>query len=153
MLSTTISAPWCFFAIGLLSYGRSAANSLGNQTNILDAGPLQLVEHGHIRRAYLGVRMDHRFRNDTAHRLGLSHAKGVRVTGITANSPADKAQIHINDVILSYDGLPIEDDNHLSNLVSFSPVGKKVKLLVIRDRKPIKIELQLGERQNFEAGQ
>jgi serine protease Do len=113
----------------------------------------QLVEHGHIRRAYLGVRMDHRFRNDTAHRLGLSHAKGVRVTGITANSPADKAQIHINDVILSYDGLPIEDDNHLSNLVSFSPVGKKVELLVIRDRKPIKIELQLGERLNFEAGQ
>ena len=46
--STTDSAPWRLCAdIGLLSCGRGAARSLGNQTDVLDTGPPQLVEHAH----------------------------------------------------------------------------------------------------------
>ncbi|MEE2990160.1 MAG: PDZ domain-containing protein, partial [Planctomycetota bacterium] len=73
--------------------------------------------------------------------------------GITANSPADAAELHVNDVILACDGIRIEDDNHLSNLVSFSEVGKSVELLVMRNRTAIKIQLTLGARRTFEPSQ
>ncbi len=145
----------------LIGINTAMASSTGRNEGIGFSIPInmailvarQLVEHGHIRRAYLGVRMDHRFRNDTAHRLGLSHAQGVRVTGITANSPADDAELHVNDVIISYGDIRIEDDSHLSNLVSFSEAGSPVEIVVIRDRKAIKIHLVLGERRKFEPGQ
>lgn len=111
----------------------------------------QLYQHGQIRRGYLGVRMDHQFRNETAHRLGLPHAQGVRVTGITANSPADKADLQVNDVILTLDGTRLEDDNHLSSLVSLSQVGQKVTLQVIRQRQTIKVQVQLRQRREYES--
>jgi len=135
------------------STGRNEGIGFSIPINMAMVVARQLVEHGHIRRAYLGVRMDHRFRNETAHRLGLSHAQGVRVTGITANSPADEAELHVNDVILSYGTIRIEDDNHLSNLVSFSEAGSRVELTVFRDGTAIKVKLVLGERRKFEPAQ
>jgi serine protease Do len=135
------------------STGRNEGIGFSIPINMAMVVARQLVEHGHIRRAYLGVRMDHRFRNETAHRLGLSHAQGVRVTGITANSPADEAELHVNDVILSFGTIRIEDDNHLSNLVSFSEAGSRVELTVFRDGTAIKIKLVLGERRKFEPAQ
>ena len=135
------------------STGRNEGIGFSIPINMAMVVARQLVEHGHIQRAYLGVRMDHRFRNETARQLGLPHAQGVRVTGITANSPADTAGLHVNDVILSYNKTRIEDDNHLSNLVSFTEVGTQVELVVIRDREAITIPLTLGKRQNFEPAQ
>ena len=135
------------------STGRNEGIGFSIPINMVMIVAHQLVKHGHIQRAYLGVRMDHRFRNETARQLGLSHAQGVRVTGITANSPADAAELHVNDVILACDGIRIEDDNHLSNLVSFSEVGKSVELLVMRNRTAIKIQLTLGARRTFEPSQ
>jgi serine protease Do len=110
----------------------------------------QLVEHGKIQRGYLGVRMDHQFRNETAHRLGLAHAQGVRVTGITANSPADKAGLQVNDVVLFFADTRLEDDNHLSSLVSLSSVGQRITLVVMRQRQQIKVVVKLGQRKEFE---
>lgn len=106
----------------------------------------QLLDDDNVRGAYLGVRMDHDFTDSTALKLGLSHARGVRITGVTENSPADKAEITPNDVILSFNGTLIEDDDHLANLVSLTPVGNKVSLLLLRNRKPLRVDVQLSRR-------
>ena len=109
-----------------------------------------LLDKETVHGAYLGVRMDHDFNDSTALKLGLSHARGVRITGVTEKSPAAKAEILPNDVILSFNGMLIEDDDHLANLVSQTPAGRKVSLLLLRNRKPLRLEVKLTQRPTAE---
>ena len=106
----------------------------------------QLVEHGAVVRAYLGVRLDSGFGPEAAARLGLPRPQGARVTGITKNSPAESAEIAIDDVILEFDGKRVEDDNHLINLVSLTPVNKDVELRLIRGGRPLTLRVRVGNR-------
>ena len=84
--------------------------------------------------------------------LILQHCIFVKATLILQpkcyvdTSPADNAEITPNDVILSFNGTLIENDDHLANLVSLTPVGNKVSLLLLRDRKPLRVEVQLSRR-------
>ena len=52
-------------------------------------------------------------------------------------------------MILEFNHTPVEDDAHLVNLVSLTEVGKKVPLLVFRDRKPLTITVEVGDRSKF----
>jgi serine protease Do len=90
--------------------------------------------------------MDHDFTNTSARKLGLSHARGVRVTGITKGSPANRAGLQTDDVLLSYSGTMIEDDDHLANLVSLTPIGREVSLLLLRNSKPYKVNVKVATR-------
>jgi serine protease Do len=106
----------------------------------------RLESGGTIAKAYLGIRMDHDFTDATAVKLGLSHARGVRVTGVTAGSPANRAGLQADDVLLSYSGTMIEDDDHLANLVSLTPIGREVSLLLLRNSKPYKVNVKAATR-------
>ena len=111
----------------------------------------QLVENGRVRRAYLGVRMDYRFSTETARKLGLARPQGVRVTGITAGSPAERAGIKVDDVLLKIDGVTIDDDDHLANLIGLTTIGKSVTIELWRQRGIVSLQTQVGERRRFES--
>jgi serine protease Do len=107
----------------------------------------QLIENGVVVRAYLGVRLDSAFGPESAARLGLSRPEGAHVTGITKSSPAELARIQIDDVILEFDGTRIEDDNHLINLVSLTPVNKDVEVRLLREGRPMTLRVRVGNRE------
>ena len=135
-----------------------ASNSGGNE-GVAFAIPIdlamvivrQLITTGKVRRSYLGVRMDHDFTDASAQELGLPHSLGVLVTGITEESPASRAKLLVNDVLLKFNQIKIENDDHLSSMVSLTPLNEKVELLVFRNRKPITITVQLANRSDFET--
>ncbi len=106
----------------------------------------QLITNGSVVRAYLGVHLDSSFGPEDAIRLGLSRPSGARVTGVNPQSPAEAAGLKIGDVILQFDEVRIEDDDHLVNLVSLTPVGKQVGLLVVRDGKSLPMKVSVGNR-------
>jgi serine protease Do len=106
----------------------------------------QLIEHGYVQRAYLGVKLDSSFGPEAAAKLGLPHPHGARVSGITRSSPAEQARILVGDVILEFDGTRIEDDIHLINLVSLTPINKEVEVRLIRDGRPINLRLRVANR-------
>ena len=110
----------------------------------------QLVDSGTVSRAYLGVSLDRVFTQRTAQRLGMVRAVGARVSGVTKGSPADVAGIVPDDVILEFDGLPIEDDDHLVSLVSMTPTNRTVTLSVFRNRERISLEMPVASREQFE---
>ncbi|HEX5106066.1 MAG TPA: trypsin-like peptidase domain-containing protein [Pirellulaceae bacterium] len=107
----------------------------------------QLIDRGEVVRAYLGVRLDSAFGPEAAARLGLSRPGGAHVTGITKDSPAELANIAVNDVILEFDGTRIEDDNHLINLVGLTPVNKEVEVRLLRSGRPMTIRVRVGNRE------
>ncbi|HTN75264.1 MAG TPA: trypsin-like peptidase domain-containing protein, partial [Pirellulaceae bacterium] len=106
----------------------------------------QLVERGVVTRAFLGVHLDSKFTAETAVRAGLPRVQGARVSGITPNSPAASSKLTVGDVILQYDGVRIDDDNHLVNLVSLTPVDKDVPVVVFRAGKPVSLTVRVGDR-------
>ena len=109
----------------------------------------QLVETGHVARAFLGVKLNSKFGPAMAAELGLPRPIGAHVTEITPRSPAEAARLQVGDVILEYNHIPIEDDAHLVNLVSLTEIGKKVSLLVFRDRKPFTMTVEVSDRGKF----
>jgi len=110
----------------------------------------QLIETGRVSRAYMGVHLDSQFTPEKARSLGLVRNAGAHVSGITPNSPAALADLRVHDVILEFDGVHVEDDNHLINRVSLTAVGKKVNLLVLRNGDEMTMELEVGDRSKFE---
>jgi serine protease Do len=110
----------------------------------------QLTERGAVVRAFLGVHLDSKFGPESAARLGLPRLAGARVSGITSGSPAEHAQLRVGDVILQFEGQRIEDDGHLINLVSNTPVEKMVSITVFRDGKSLPMRVKVGDRGKFE---
>jgi serine protease Do len=110
----------------------------------------QLIETGRVTRAYLGVSLNAKFGPAMAAELGLPRQIGAHVTAITAQSPAEAANLRAGDVILEFNHVPVEDDSHLINLVGLAQVGKKASLLIFRDRMPVTIMVELSDRSRFE---
>lgn len=110
----------------------------------------QLVEHGKVTRAYMGVSLDKAFGHEVAARIGLPYPTGARVTRITKGAPAELAHIRTGDVILEYNGTPVRDDSHLVNLVSLTDIGKKVPVTIFRDRKTLTVKVEVKDRSRFE---
>jgi serine protease Do len=111
----------------------------------------QLVDSGSVTRAYLGVRLDSSFGPEAAVRLGLSRPQGARVSGLTRGSPAELARIAVGDVILEFDGIRIDNDVHLINVVALTPVSKEVEVRLFRSGQPISLRLRVGNRSEMPA--
>jgi serine protease Do len=62
------------------------------------------------------------------------------------DSPAKKAGFERADVITEYDGKPMDSPTHLRNAVAQTPIGKKVSIKVIRDKKPKTIDVTIVEQ-------
>ena len=111
----------------------------------------QLIENGKVVRGFLGVSLDSRFSHDAAVRLGLKTPRGALVTGITQNSAASRAKVIPGDVILRFNGIWIESDDHLVNEVSMTPVGKPVLMNVFRDGEVVELTVTVGERNDLDS--
>jgi serine protease Do len=110
----------------------------------------QLVEHGSVPRAYLGVALDRQFDREEADRLGMVRPVGTRVESVTRGAPADLAGIHQDDVILEFDGRPVEDDDHLMSMVGMTPLDSVVQLVLFRDRERMAVRMKVASRRDFE---
>ncbi|NNH33153.1 Do family serine endopeptidase, partial [Rhizobium sp. SEMIA 4085] len=103
----------------------------------------QLREFGETRRGWLGVRIQP-VTDDVADSLGLDTAKGALVAGVIKGGPVDNGSIKAGDVILKFDGKPVNEMRDLPRVVAESPVGKEVDVVVLRDGKEQTVKVTLG---------
>ncbi len=101
----------------------------------------QLIDQGTFVRSFLGVQLDSRFTPESAARLGLPQPRGARVNLVTPDSPAEKANLQVGDVILMFDGIVIEDDTHLVNLVGLTPDSSVVPMVVFRRGQTLNVQV------------
>jgi serine protease Do len=111
----------------------------------------QLIETGKVTRAYIGVMLTSNFGPNTAAEIGLPRPMGAHIKSITPESPAARARLQTGDVILEFNHVPIEDHLHLINVVSVTPLGKSVPILVYRDRRTMSLTIELSDRNKFES--
>jgi serine protease Do len=105
----------------------------------------QLQEFGETRRGWLGVQIQD-IDADMAEALGLKTAAGAMVSGVPAGPGAD-AGIITGDVIISFDGVKVEDTRGLVGAVGNADVGKVVRVIIYRNGKTQTIKVTLGQRE------
>lgn len=94
----------------------------------------QLRDSGKVTRGYLGIRFQP-LSADLAKSFGLDSDKGALIANVEKDTPAEKAGLKSGDVILEYDGKPINEGNELPRFVATTPIDKKVKLVIFREGK------------------
>jgi serine protease Do len=103
-----------------------------------------LVAHGKVQRAWLGV-ITAAVDQTMAEALGMKTPRGVLISTVNEGTPADKAGLQENDVILQVDGQAVNSISDLRNTISLSGVGHDAKLLVLRDGRERQVTVTLGE--------
>lgn len=110
----------------------------------------QLIEGKKILYGWLGVTVQD-LTDDLAKYFGLPNKDGVLVSKVLADSPAQKAGMKESDVIKQFDNKPIHNVKELLSTVAKQEVGRKVKVVLVRDKKELALDVTVGERpQNLE---
>lgn len=105
----------------------------------------RLIEGKKIPYGWLGVTVQDLTDNLTKY-FGLPDKNGVLVAKVLDNGPAQKAGIKEGDIIKSFDNKPINNVKELLGIVGKTEIGKKVTATVIREKKELRLEVQVGER-------
>ncbi|MDD5072533.1 MAG: Do family serine endopeptidase [Candidatus Omnitrophica bacterium] len=83
---------------------------------------------------------------DLAKQFGLTETKGVLIARILPGSPAEKGKMKNGDIIKTFDGKPVENVRELLKLVGRAPIGKKVKVVVLRDKRDVALDIEIAQR-------
>ncbi len=104
----------------------------------------QLLDRGKVVRGWLGVAVQP-LTPELAQSLGARGTAGAVVASTYPGSPAADAGLRQEDLILSFDRIPVEDYRHLQRLVADSEVGKSVTLGLLRKKQPLDVAVKIAE--------
>jgi len=103
----------------------------------------QLIEKGELQRSYLGVSVERAYNVDSQGGLQNQRARGALVKVVKPNSPAEIAGLKYGDIILTFDGVSVENDEHLIQLVGLANSSQPVELEVLRERARVCLSVSL----------
>jgi serine protease Do len=106
----------------------------------------QLREKGRVARGRIGVVIQEVTR-DLATSFGLDRPRGALVNAVEKGSPADKAGVEATDIILSFDGKPVESSSDLPRIVGSTRPGSSSALEVFRKGQTRKLNITVAELQ------
>ncbi len=104
----------------------------------------QLKAHGKVSRGWLGVLIQDVTR-ELAESFGMSKPQGALIARVMPDSPAEKANLQVGDIVVSFNGKEIVRSSSLPPVVGSTPVGKKVPVKVIRNGRSKTLWVKLGE--------
>ena len=98
--------------------------------------------------SYLGVEIEE-VTNEVAGRLRLREERGAWITSVTGDTAAARAGLQKDDVIVRWNGDPVESARALSRHLRETPGGRNVKLGVLRNGSEMEVAVTLGNRADY----
>lgn len=105
----------------------------------------QIIKQGSVTRGWIGAAVQE-LTPELAESFRLGDSKGVLITEIIRNSPAEKAGVKRGDILIAIDDLPIESWSAMLETVSNLPPGKLVQVKLMRDGAAMSLQLKIGKR-------
>ncbi len=133
----------------IIGPGGNVGIGLAIPINMAKAIYEQLKENGKVVRGYLGVRLDD-LDSGVGEFYGAANDKGAMVVEVIEGSPADKAGVETDDIILELQGESVTGANELVNRVAMYKPGTDIELTVLRDGKRKTVTVALGTRPDEE---
>ena len=112
--------------------------------NLAKSVMTQLIATGKVERGRIGV-VGQNLTPELAKALGLKDAHGALVARVAPGSPAEKAGLKAEDVIVAANGKAILDMPELRNLIGLLKVGDKVELTVLRGGSTKQLTVVVGK--------
>ena len=105
----------------------------------------QIIAHGSVQRSWLGLEIQPLLK-------GAGQTRGVLVSGVVADSPAERAGFQSKDILVQLDGQAIsvrfdEELPVLNLLVVGIPIGKEVTAVVLRGGQEVPLQIQTAARE------
>lgn len=110
----------------------------------------QLVEKGRVQYGFLGIRLQ-QLDKALAQGLGLDVTSGILVVEVVPGSPAAKAGLQKNDVIIEFGEKAVRDEGRFRLMVANTEVGARVPVVIYRDGKKKALTITLAERPKEEV--
>jgi len=110
--------------------------------NIVD----QLQSSGEVIRGWLGVGIQD-ISKQVAEYYGIKSKKGVLVTEVFPDDPADKAGIEPQDIILSINGIEVGTSREITSMIADLGVGETVKIKALRNGKTRTFKVKIAKRE------
>jgi serine protease Do len=95
--------------------------------------------------SYLGVNISE-IDADRAKALRLPSESGVEISRVEQDSPAERAGLRVGDAVTQYNGQRVEGMEQFSRMVRETPVGREVKLEIVRNGTPQWLAVKVGGR-------
>jgi len=106
---------------------------------------LPQLRSGRVVRGRIGVRVDPApIDAETATELGLKTAAGALVASVDPG-PAREAGVEVEDVITTFNGKPVADNEDLVSMVTRTAPGTTVPVVVVRNRKTLTLNVRVAE--------
>ena len=115
----------------LSSHGGNIGLSFSIPVEVAMNSVEQLLEHGRVRRGYLGVEIGEVTR-DHADAADLDRPVGALVSRVQPDSAAEAAGVEVGDIVLEFNGMPVERSGDLPPMVGMVRPGTDVELVVWR---------------------
>jgi len=112
-------------------------------SNLLKQLLPQLAEKGKIEWGWLGVSIGE-VGDEELTTLNLKEPRGAVIREVMPGEPAARGGLRANDVVVSFDGTPVEAPKDLQRLVAVTPVGTRVRLGVLRNGQAEDVEVTVG---------
>lgn len=110
----------------------------------------QLIQFGEVKRGLLGIK-GMEMSADIAKAFNINVQRGAFVSEVLPNSGSAKAGIKSGDVIVSLNDKPLSSFAELRSRIATTEPGAKVKLGLIRDGKPLNVEVTLDKSTSSSA--
>jgi serine protease Do len=110
----------------------------------------QLISNGSVTRGYLGITIQN-ITPDLAKSFNLENRKGILIAQVSEDSPAEKAGLKQGDVIIAFNGKPVEQVGPFRNLVAMEAPGSKKTITVIRNGKSETFTIKIGKLPDSES--
>lgn len=133
----------------IFSTGQSAGNigiGFAIPSNLVKQVTDQLLAHGEVRRAHLGVQMQD-ISPDLAAAFEIATNRGAVITQVSPGTAADKAGLKVGDVITAINDEPLINIANLRNTIGLLMVGQTLKMDILRDGEKMTIEAEVFEMQ------
>jgi len=114
-------------------------------------GPLVLALSGGSGTSFLGVNICE-VDAERAKALKLPEERGVEVTRVEPDSPAEKAGLKVNDVVLEYNGERVEGMEQFGRMVRETPPGRKVTMQISRNGAQQNLTAVIGSHKYLPGG-
>ena len=91
----------------------------------------QLIEHGEVRRSWLGVYVEKIWDSvsvDGNRNIMLGAGEGMEITDVSPDSPAMKAGLRKGDILRAVNGIPMNHPILLAEFVTSLPVGSRIEI-------------------------
>jgi serine protease Do len=110
-----------------------------------------IITTGSMRRGAIGVQFRSPQNPALVRASGADH--GVFVDHVEQSGPAERAGLHMGDVIVALDGKPIASTDEMVAIISDTEIGKSIRVDFIRDRKLMSANVQVADRDTIVNGE